>query len=134
RHAARLALLVCLAGGIAASIAVELLHRYAPSLGARLLPTSAVAALAASGLGWVAIQALTGYLRADREEPLLGYTALGVAVALVIAASAARFGAATTCLAYAAAVLIATVPLVGSGFWRARARHLAASPNGVHLP
>lgn len=124
-RAARQALLVCLIGGVGLTSAVALLHRVQPALAARLLPTWAVAILCATSFAWVAIQALTGYLRADREEPLFAATAAGVAVTVGVAAVAAPYGAATTCVAYAAAVILIAVPFALAGFRRARARHLS---------
>jgi hypothetical protein len=102
--------------------AAALLHAYAPSLGARLLPTSAVAALCATGLGWVAIQALTGYLRAYREEPLLAVTSAGVLITMIATAVAARSGAIAATVAYAVVVMCGMLPLVAIAFGAERVR------------
>ena len=93
RRSAGWALGVCAVGGVVVMLFSGALHAYAPQLGARLLPTWAVTALAATGLGWLAIHAFTGYLRADREEPLLAAASVGVATTLVASALAAPYGA-----------------------------------------
>jgi uncharacterized membrane protein YuzA (DUF378 family) len=101
-----------------------MLHAYAPGLGARLLPTSAVAALCATGLAWIAIQAFTGYLRAYREEPLLAVTSVGVVVAMIATAIAAQRGAVAATVVYAVVVVCGVLPLVGLDFAVERARRV----------
>ena len=115
RRSAAWALAVCALGGAVVFVFTATLHAFAPHLATRLLPTWAVAALAATGLGWLAIHAFTAYLRADREEPLLAATSVGVAIAILASALAAPSGAETATLAYALAVLAGTLPLVA---WR----------------
>jgi hypothetical protein len=121
-RAARDALFVCCAAGLAIVGAAAIIHAYRPALGARLLPVGAVAALCATGVAWVTIQALTGYLRADREEPLFGVMAAGVGTTVLVAALAAPFGGVVTAYAYSATVLLVVLPLAGSGFRRALSR------------
>ena len=122
RQSAALALGVCALGGVAVMVFTALLHARAPQLAARLLPTWAVTALAATGLGWLAIHAFTGYLRADREEPLLTATSIGVAITIVASAVAAPHGPDAATLAYTLAVLAGAVPLVAWRFVVERSR------------
>jgi hypothetical protein len=119
------ALGVCTLGGIAVTAVAALLQRSAPALGARLLATESVAALCATGLAWIAIQALAGYLRADRDEPLLLAMAGGAAVAVSATALAASRGVETAVRAYSLAVLFIAVPIVVLAFAAERSRRLA---------
>jgi hypothetical protein len=95
-----------------------------PALGGRVLPTGAVAALCATGLAWVTIQAMSGYLRSDRAEPLVAATIGGVVIAVAAAAASASHGATRATLAYSAAVILGALPIVAVAFWRARGRLL----------
>jgi hypothetical protein len=122
RSSAAYALAVCALGGAGVTAVTALLHVYAPRLGARLLPTSAVAALCASGLAWIAIQALTGYLRAYREEPLLTVTSAGVAMAMIATAMAAQRGAAAATIVYSLVVLCGLLPILAIAFGAERSR------------
>jgi hypothetical protein len=124
RQSAGWSLAVCALGGAVVMGFAAALHAYAPHLAERLLPTWAVTTLSATGLGWLAIQAFTGYLRADREEPLLAATAVGVAVTLLASALAAPHGPEAATLAYSLAVLAAALPLVAWRFGAERAKRL----------
>ena len=120
RRAASQALGVCLLGGVAVTAVVALLHRVAPALGARMLPAWTVAALCTTGLAWVAIQAMSGYLRSDRAEPLVAATTAGVLLAVGATAVSASHGAVVATLAYSAAVVLGALPIAALGFARAR--------------
>jgi hypothetical protein len=122
RQSAGWALTVCALGGVVVMSFTAALHTHAPHLGARLLPTWAVTALSATGLGWLAIQAFTGYLRADREEPLLAVTVAGVGLTLLASVIGAQRGPAAAALAYASAVLAGALPLVAWKFADERSR------------
>jgi hypothetical protein len=115
-HAATWSLVVCAIGGAAVMVFTAALHALVPQLAARLLSTWAVTALAATGLGWLAIHAFAGYLRADREEPLLGATSAGVAITIFSSAVAASRGPEAAVFAYTVAVLAGALPLVASKF------------------
>jgi hypothetical protein len=124
RRSTTRALIVCTIGGAGVIGLTLLLGRYAPSLRARLLPTWTVALLCATGLGWTAIQALTAYLRADREEPLLAVTTLCVVITIAITALAAPRGVLTATLAYAMSIMMIAVPLVALAFGRERSTRI----------
>jgi hypothetical protein len=124
RRTAGASLIVCALGGIAVTTVAAALQAYVPRLGVRLLPTPAVAALCLTGLGWLAIQAFTAYLRADRDEPLLGATSLGVAVTIAVSAIFAARGAVTATLAYSLAVMAGALPLVAIAFAVERSRRI----------
>lgn len=122
RRAAAQALSVCLLGGVAVTAVVAVLHREFPVLGARVLPTWAVAALCATGLVWVAIQAMSGYLRSDRAEPMVVATTIGVAMVVIAAAVGAMSGAEGATVAYSGAVVLGALPVALISFVRARRR------------
>jgi hypothetical protein len=124
RQSAGWALGVCAVGGVVVMVFTATVHAQAPHLAERLLPTWAVTALAATGLGWLAIHAFTGYLRADREEPLLAATSVGVAITIVASALAASRGPDAATLAYALAVLAGALPLVAWRFIVERSRRV----------
>jgi hypothetical protein len=124
RQSAGWSLAVCALGSVAVMAFTAALHSYAPHLAARLLPTWAVTALAATGLGWLSIHAFTGYLRADREEPLLAVTSAGVILTVVASALVASRGPEAATLAYSLAVLVGALPLVASKFAAERARRM----------
>jgi len=124
RQSAGWSLGVCALGGAVVMVFTAALHSHAPHLAARLLPTWAVTALSATGLGWLAIHAFTGYLRADREEPLLSVTVAGVAVTLVASALGARLGPEAATFAYSLAVLAGALPIVALKFVAERARRV----------
>ena len=124
RQSAGWALGVCALGGVVVMVFTATLHAQTPHLAERLLPTWAVTALAATGLGWLSIHAFTGYLRADREEPLLAATSVGVAITIVASALAASRGPDAATLAYALAVLAGALPLVAWRFIVERSRRV----------
>jgi hypothetical protein len=134
RHTAAWSLGVCAVGGIGVMVFTAALHAQAPHLATRLLPTWAVTALAATGLGWLAIHAFTGYLRANREEPLLVVTSIGSLITILASAFAARRGPEAAVLAYALAVLAGALPLVAWKFVIERSKriqHDDPSPTGM---
>ena len=124
------ALVVCALGTAAVIGLVLLLDGYAPSLRARLLPTWTVALLCATGFGWIAIQSLTAYLRADRDEPLLAVTSLSVGITIAITALVARRGVMAATSAYALAILAIAVPLVAAAFRLERSRRMRYGDEG----
>ena len=124
RRAGARALGVCALGGTAATGAAWLIHRFLPRLGDRLLSPSLVAALCATGLGWIAIHALAAYLRAERREPLFAATALGTGLTVVATALAAPRGAEVATLVYSLVVLTVAVPIVSIAFRAERARRM----------
>jgi hypothetical protein len=124
RQSAAWSLAVCALGGVVVMLFTAALHSQAPHLAARLLPTWAVTMLSATGLAWLAIHAFTGYLRADREEPLLSATVVGVAVTLLASALGARRGPEAATLAYSLAVLAGALPIVASKFAAERAKRV----------
>ncbi|MFL5619254.1 MAG: hypothetical protein ACJ79A_12785 [Gemmatimonadaceae bacterium] len=126
RRAGVRALAVCALGGLAATSAAWLIHRFLPRLGDRLLSTGLVAALCATGLGWIAIHALAAYLRAERVEPLFAATALGVALTTTATALAAPRGAEVATLTYSLAVLAIALPIVTIAFRAERAKRIGA--------
>ena len=112
--------------------AAAALQAYVPRLGGRLLPAPAVAVLCLTGLGWLAIHAFTAYLRADRDEPLLGATALGVVLTVAVTALMATRSAVAATLGYSLAVMAGALPLVAIAFGAERSRRIrrqAARPS-----
>jgi hypothetical protein len=96
-------------GGVV--LLVALLQGHGPAIAARFLPLPAVAALGAASIAGIAVQALGGYLRADRDEPLAAASALSALVGVVACAVAAhRWGGSGAAAAYAA-VSVAMVPV-----------------------
>lgn len=121
RRAMTQALAVCALIGVCVTAAVALIGFIAPSLAERALSPNATGMLAASALGWVAIQGWAAWLRAERREPLTGATVAGALVVIgVTIASAAAADAPTTAAAYATVVLAAAAPLAALSFARAR--------------
>lgn len=120
------ALAVCAFGGIAATTAAWLIHRFVPRLADRLLSPGLVAALCATGLGWIAVHALAAYLRAERAEPLFAATALGVVLTVAATALAAPHGADIATRVYSLAVLVITLPIVTIAFRAERAKRIGA--------
>jgi hypothetical protein len=127
RRAGARALTVCALGGVAATTAAWLIHRFVPRLGDRLLSPGLVAALCATGLVWIVIHALAAYLRAEREEPLFAATALGISFAIAATSLAAPLGAQIATRTYSLAVLTITLPIVAIAFRAERTKRLGAS-------
>jgi hypothetical protein len=121
RGAMTQALAVCAFLGALLTASVAMLGVVAPELAARALPAGATGALAASALGWVAIQGWAAWLRAERNEPLADAIVVGaLAVVGVTVASAAISDAQVAATAYALAVLIIATPMAAASFARAR--------------
>ena len=129
RRAGARALGVCALGGMAATGAAWLIHRFLPRFSDRLLSPALVAALCATGLGWIAIHALAAYLRAERREPLFAGAALGAGLTIVATAFAAPRGAEIATLVYSLAVLALAVPIVSIAFRAERAKRVDVRPD-----
>jgi hypothetical protein len=134
RKSAAWSLALCALGGVVVMVFTAWLNAYAPNLAARLLPTWAVTALSATGLGWLLVHAFTGYLRANREEPLLAAISVGAALTIFASAVAARRGPESAVLSYTVAVLAGALPLVASRFvverWK-RVRNEKSAADGI---
>lgn len=122
RRATREALLAGLGGAGAATMLAAVLSAVAPpTIASRVASPMIVGALACAALGWVCVQAMTGYLRAFRREPLLEVIAAAVAIVIAVTAVAAgRASADATALVHAGATIGLAVPMIALGFLRAR--------------
>ncbi len=108
------AIVVCLAGIIAVLCAIATVDLLMPALHDRILPLLPASALAAAALIGLLLQAMAGYIRAYRTEPLVRVLVAGYAAMLGAAwFAASRFGPSATVFAYflgsAAVALPATV-------------------------
>ena len=116
RTASGQALLVCAAAGAGVVLVMMSLGVYAPTLAARALPPVVIGALALHSVAMTGNQAMAGYLRASRKEPLAAMLLVGSTVAVLAAAvMASRSGTAAT-LAYALAGVLVTTPLCAARF------------------
>ena len=117
------ALVVCLAGTLAATVAVWLLGVWLPSLAARALPAIAITILGAANLAWLAAQSMASYRRAWREEPMTEATVIGAALVTVGTYAASTFtSAAGTVTAYTLLVCLGMLPVTAMGFARPNRR------------
>ena len=116
RTASGQALLVCATAGAGVVLVMVMLGTYAPALAARALPPIVIAALALNSIAMTANQAMAGYLRAGRAEPLAAAMLAGSAVALLAAAFTAGRGGGPAALAYALAGVLVTTPLCAARF------------------
>jgi hypothetical protein len=108
---------VCVAASVAATTLVATLDRFSPALRARFLPTWAVAAMGFAMLATLLVQAMAGYLRAYRGEPLLPALLCGYGAMLMAGwFGAARLGASEATIAYAVACCLVALPLVTLAF------------------
>jgi hypothetical protein len=121
RRAMAQALTACALLGAAVTVAIAALGVVAPALALRALPAGATGALAATSLGWVAVQGWSAWLRAERREPLTAATVTGAVMVVVVTIVSAAVGdAETTAGVYSLAVLALATPLVAAAFARAR--------------
>lgn len=123
RSASAQAVLVCAAAGAAVVLVMVLLGVLAPALAARALPPVVIAVLALNSVAMTANQAMAGYLRAGREEPLAVPVVVGSVVALLAAAVVAGRGEGAAAVAYGLAGVLVTTPLCVArfhGFTRVR--------------
>jgi hypothetical protein len=106
-------------------VLVAVLGHVAPAVGARFLPLSAVAALGMASIAGVAAQAMSGYLRADRDEPLAVVSTTSAVVGVLSCALAARLGGGSAAAWAYAVVTVFTIPVSAALVWRHRARRHA---------
>jgi hypothetical protein len=119
RRATIHASVVCLVGSVGVVLLIEALGYFAPWLRARFLEDSAVAALGVAMLAALLLQAMAGYLRAYRAEPLLSAVVSGYAAMLLAAWwAAASYGASAAAIAYAIASCVVALPLTALAFRR----------------
>ena len=118
RTASGHALLVCAAAAAGVVLVMVLLGMYAPALAERALPPVVIALLAIHSVAMTANQAMAGYLRAGRQEPLAAAMLVGSAVAVLSAGVLAGRGGAAAATAYALAGVLVTTPLCAARFFR----------------
>jgi len=101
KRATAQAVVVCFAGAIAVLCAIEAAELFMPAMGDRLLRLLPASALAAAALVGLLLQAMAGYIRAYRTEPLVRVLVAGYAAMLGAAwFAASRFGPSATVYAY----------------------------------
>lgn len=118
--ATRQAVLICCALMGVMLFTVFSAGRIWPSVGVRFLPLAGIAALCASTIGSLLYQAMAAYLRAHREEALLGPIVIGTAAAVAAATIGARSSAIGATYAYSAGVLGVMFPVTVIAFSRRR--------------
>jgi hypothetical protein len=112
RRATLHAMVVCVSALGAAVLAIQALGTLAPELRARILPPAAIGALSVVMVVSLLLQAMAGYLRAYRAEPLLPALICGYASMLGFGwFAAARWGAVAAAIAYALASALIALPL-----------------------
>jgi hypothetical protein len=106
------AAVVCMSGLVAMVLVIEVLARLAPGLRGRILPTTALGALCVVMIVFLLLQAMAGYLRAYRSEPLLIAFLCGYASMLSVGwVAAARWGPVAAAVGYALASALIALPL-----------------------
>jgi hypothetical protein len=113
RDATLHAVAVCVVGAVSVIGGIEVLGRFAPQLRDRILPLWPAAALAAAASVGLLIQAMAGYIRAYRGEPLVRVLVGGYATMLAAAwLVASRRGSSEAAIAYAVASVAVALPAV----------------------
>jgi len=101
RNATAQAMAVCIAGVLAVICAVEAVQLFVPGLRDRILPALPASALGGTAVVGLLLQAMAGYIRAYRIEPLVRVLLIGYAAMLGAAwAAATKFGPGETVGAY----------------------------------
>lgn len=122
RHATTQAAVVCLAGVVGVIAVIGAIHQFVPALRDRVLPPwPAAAALAAAAFVGLLLQAMAGYIRAYRAEPLVAVLIGGYAAMLSAAWVAASLrGPDTTAVAFFLTSALITLPATAFMLWRER--------------
>jgi hypothetical protein len=125
------ALLVWLAGSAALLLVVAAAKTWAPSLGHRVLPVAAVAALCVANLVNICMQSMASYLRAHKAEPYVGISVTtGVLVAFCSWVTARSSTPLAMALGYAAVTLVVELPIAAAIFVQKR-RQWHVAPVGA---
>jgi O-antigen/teichoic acid export membrane protein len=96
--------------------------RWFPGISERILSPAGLIALFASNLVMLLYQAMAGYLRAHREEPLLPPFFAGATATIIAAAVAATRSGNAAALTYGAVAIGVMLPLITGRFLRQRRR------------
>ena len=106
---------------------VLLLPRVLPAFAMRFLPPASLLALMAGNLGALLLQAMAGWLRAFRDEQIAAPIVSGAVIVVIASAVAGTVaGANVMATVFAAATLLAAVPIAGLHFVRVRRERLGA--------